>query len=235
MKKKIVVLLMIAAIGLQLSGCCMSHEWSEATCIQPKTCVKCHKTEGDVSNNHSWKMIEQEDATIFHEGYEKKKCELCGAVRESTMPVCNEFGRSVIENAGLYAISSDILEMEYKGYTNVISDLERSPHVTFAVVDLEDGNYLIHYAVRCAVFKLGSLRSGLCLVEDSNEYTELRRYVFTIDKKHGGIESYMDLDNAACDEIIDYDEYKKLVRSLPDDLQEKINHALVIVGIEKSE
>ena len=31
-----------------------THEWIDATCIAPKTCAKCGKTEGDVSNEHTF-------------------------------------------------------------------------------------------------------------------------------------------------------------------------------------
>lgn len=51
-----------------LTGCCMSHEWQEATCIAPKTCSKCGKTEGEVLA-HTWV-----EATCA----EPKHCSVCG-------------------------------------------------------------------------------------------------------------------------------------------------------------
>ena len=51
--KKIMILLLGTAISLCFAGCCFSHEWMDATCITPKTCSKCGKTEGAVSP-HTW-------------------------------------------------------------------------------------------------------------------------------------------------------------------------------------
>lgn len=36
-----------------LSGCCIRHDWVEATCEVPKTCSKCGKTEGEALG-HEW-------------------------------------------------------------------------------------------------------------------------------------------------------------------------------------
>lgn len=38
---------------LSLSGCCIRHDWVEATCEVPKTCSKCGKTEGEALG-HEW-------------------------------------------------------------------------------------------------------------------------------------------------------------------------------------
>ena len=47
------VILMVAMVALLLTGCCLSHEWADATCEEPKTCTKCGKTEGDALG-HTW-------------------------------------------------------------------------------------------------------------------------------------------------------------------------------------
>ena len=54
-----------------LTGCCLKHEWEEATCEDPKTCVKCGKTEGEALG-HEW-----EKATCE----EPKTCERCGETK----------------------------------------------------------------------------------------------------------------------------------------------------------
>ena len=46
MKKSLLIILSVLLL-LGLSGCCMSHEWADATCTAPKTCAKCGKTEGE--------------------------------------------------------------------------------------------------------------------------------------------------------------------------------------------
>lgn len=52
--KKILMSVTIMIVLVLLPGCCVRHEWQEATCINPKTCEKCGKTEG-TTLNHKWK------------------------------------------------------------------------------------------------------------------------------------------------------------------------------------
>lgn len=68
MKKTILIVLSLMMI-LALSGCCLSHEWEEADCVNPKTCTKCDVTEGEALG-HSWV-----DATCEA----PKTCSVCGA------------------------------------------------------------------------------------------------------------------------------------------------------------
>lgn len=75
MKKWICVLLLLTA-ALVLTGCCISHEWAEATCAAPKTCVKCEKTEGGPLP-HTWL-----DATCTA----PKTCEVCGTTDGEPAP-----------------------------------------------------------------------------------------------------------------------------------------------------
>lgn len=65
-KTKVILAAMIAAVSL--TGCCISHEWQEATCETPKTCAKCGKIEGEALG-HTWKA-----ATCT----EPKTCSVCG-------------------------------------------------------------------------------------------------------------------------------------------------------------
>lgn len=53
MKKRIQLGLMALGVAFMLSGCCMSHDWKEATCTEPKTCSKCGETEGEALG-HTW-------------------------------------------------------------------------------------------------------------------------------------------------------------------------------------
>lgn len=52
-----------------LSACCISHDWREATCTEPKTCAKCGKTEGE-PQGHIWTA-----ATCTA----PRTCSVCGA------------------------------------------------------------------------------------------------------------------------------------------------------------
>jgi len=69
-KKIVLVLLLLGAIFL-LTACCIKHEWKEATCTEPKTCVKCGETEG-VELHHDW---QEETCT------KAQKCSVCGSTR----------------------------------------------------------------------------------------------------------------------------------------------------------
>lgn len=52
--KRAISLIMAAVLCVaMLSGCCLSHEWTEADCENPKTCAKCEKTEGEALG-HDW-------------------------------------------------------------------------------------------------------------------------------------------------------------------------------------
>lgn len=68
MKKKIALTLaLLITLSLALTGCCLSHEWVEATCTEPKTCSKCGETEGEALG-HTWN-----DATCTA----PKTCSVC--------------------------------------------------------------------------------------------------------------------------------------------------------------
>ena len=67
MNKKLFCL--VIAVALLLSGCCISHEWADADCVNPKTCAKCEKTEGEALG-HTWA-----DATCV----DAKTCTVCAA------------------------------------------------------------------------------------------------------------------------------------------------------------
>lgn len=69
MKKKLFVLLLAIACLAMLTGCFCQHEWKDATCVDPSTCAKCEKTEGEALG-HVWMAATCETA---------KTCEVCGA------------------------------------------------------------------------------------------------------------------------------------------------------------
>lgn len=53
MKKMCSIILMFVLVASVFAGCCLKHEWVEATCEAPITCVKCGKTDG-APKGHSW-------------------------------------------------------------------------------------------------------------------------------------------------------------------------------------
>lgn len=67
--KKIIVTMLVAVLCMfALAGCGCEHEWTEATCTEPKTCSLCEATEGEPVG-HSWT-----DATCSA----AKTCSSCG-------------------------------------------------------------------------------------------------------------------------------------------------------------
>ena len=53
----------ILIMGCMLSGCCMSHEWIEATCTSPRVCSKCGETSGEVKEHEFEEANYQQPAT----------------------------------------------------------------------------------------------------------------------------------------------------------------------------
>lgn len=47
MYKKVLTLLVAVLLTCVLSGCCIIHDWADATCVAPITCTKCGKTKGE--------------------------------------------------------------------------------------------------------------------------------------------------------------------------------------------
>ena len=88
MKKYLSALLALALMAVLLTGCCINHEWQDATCETPKTCAKCGETEGEALG-HSWQDATCETA---------KTCTVCGTTEGepaehpmSWSPVVNDY------------------------------------------------------------------------------------------------------------------------------------------------
>ena len=69
--KKTVILLMLIIILLCMGGCCVLHDWTDATCTEASYCLNCGEMRGDALG-HDW----QADAGILI-------CSRCGAVDDS--------------------------------------------------------------------------------------------------------------------------------------------------------
>ena len=68
MKKRIMLIVLALACLLVLAGCGCDHDWEDANCDTPKTCVLCGETEGEALG-HDW-----EDADCVT----PKTCAACG-------------------------------------------------------------------------------------------------------------------------------------------------------------
>lgn len=73
--KKTKALIISTVVTFILTGCCMSHEWKESTCTEPKTCTKCGETEGEALG-HTWA-----EATCSS----PKTCTVCGETEGKTL------------------------------------------------------------------------------------------------------------------------------------------------------
>lgn len=74
--KRVGILLLATIVIIVLSSCGCKHEWKEATCDAPKTCVLCNATEG-VPITHQW-----QPATCTN----PKICSLCGLAEGVLLP-----------------------------------------------------------------------------------------------------------------------------------------------------
>ncbi len=127
MKKKIQAGFMVLAMSVTMTGCCMSHEWKEATCVEPKTCMKCGETEGELlehrwieascTNPRTCEGCNTTDGEALEHAWreatldEPKTCESCGltegtpnrevvlAVADSFLKAMDEVNREKIEDS----------------------------------------------------------------------------------------------------------------------------------------
>lgn len=67
--KKYIVSVLLALVAGVLSGCGHKHQWREATCIEPMTCMECGETKGEPQKWHDW-----ESATCTA----PRTCRICG-------------------------------------------------------------------------------------------------------------------------------------------------------------
>lgn len=70
MKKRLAGITVTLFLVSLLSACCINHDWQDATCIAPKTCVKCGEAEG-AALGHIWT-----EATCTA----AKTCSYCGQI-----------------------------------------------------------------------------------------------------------------------------------------------------------
>ena len=93
--KKLILFVLTITLLLTLPSCGCKHEWSEATCVAPKTCSLCGKTEGPVSSVHTWK-----DATCIA----PKTCARCG-ITEGKKASTHSYVGDKCENCGIIQLT----------------------------------------------------------------------------------------------------------------------------------
>lgn len=73
--KKILFLFIVSA-AFMLSGCC-KHEWKEATCTEPKTCILCGETEGESLGHSEGEWVTIVEPTCEETGLQTISCIVC--------------------------------------------------------------------------------------------------------------------------------------------------------------
>lgn len=112
-KKRFFALLLLTVMMVSLlTGCCLSHDWQEATCTTPKVCTKCGKAEGD-AQGHIW-----EAATA----YTHKKCSTCGEMDiAAILPfLASEHNATYNAETNELVIKSGRVSSEYDSYWEYI-------------------------------------------------------------------------------------------------------------------
>lgn len=145
MKKRVVanVVCIVMLCGV-LTGCCIKHDWQEATCTEPVTCAKCGETEGEALG-HTWV-----EATCT----EPKTCSVCGATEGEALghdmveanyqqaavcKVCGETeGEPLQADFDKYGLSCDAeLDTEYSFETTLFDDMSKTTTGRVTLSDYE--------------------------------------------------------------------------------------------------
>ncbi len=96
--KSICVLLFVVLMMLALSGLHIVHKWVDATCTEPKSCLKCEKTEGEPLGHIEGNWIVDVEPTCTEPGSRHKSCDRCGETlaTEQIETVDHSFGEWVV-------------------------------------------------------------------------------------------------------------------------------------------
>ena len=100
--KRFVLLLTAIVLSLFLFACneC-DHEWSDATCTEPKTCTLCGETDGDAKGHAYGEWIETKAKTCTENGEKTRSC-ACGNTEKSGDPRIPRYSFSRGKGCHLY-------------------------------------------------------------------------------------------------------------------------------------
>lgn len=96
MKKLIITFLFILSLALLISCGECTHEWTEATCTEPKTCSLCGITEGEPTNHALGDWVVTAPG-CEHDGSKTRSC-VCG--KESETEEIKALGHDITEHYG---------------------------------------------------------------------------------------------------------------------------------------
>ena len=120
--KKIAILFLALTVAFTLGACCLRHEWTEATCTEPRTCTVCGATEGEALG-HEWA-----EATCT----EPRTCTVCGAAEGK-------------------ALGHEWAEATYTHAATCIAcgETEGEPLNPLLYINKKDGVTITGYAIEC--------------------------------------------------------------------------------------
>ena len=89
------ILLIICSLLCCFVSCGHEHNWSNPTCITPKTCYNCGETEGNVSEHSfgSWTETKKGNCTIDSE--QKRTCQYCQYEETQTIPSSHDYSYGI--------------------------------------------------------------------------------------------------------------------------------------------
>ena len=78
MKQKIsLILILLIAFSVIISGCGCRHQWQEATCTEASVCTACQQVQGAALGHNKGEWETGEEATILSSGTRVRKCTRC--------------------------------------------------------------------------------------------------------------------------------------------------------------
>lgn len=148
--KKTAYLALALTMCLFLTGCCLSHEWADASCTAPKTCIKCEETEGEALG-HEWN-----DATCTA----PRTCAKCEETEGSALghnvvdTICT---RCTLTEEEIFFIG------EWQCYKISISDNSTFPNGNY---DAEDFRFALNSDGTCTLYFQDELHEGKWSIDD---------------------------------------------------------------------
>lgn len=126
MKKKLTLIIAMAAVAMAaLTGCC-KHEWTEATCEAPRTCSLCGKTEGEVVD-HTWTEATCEAP---------KTCSVCGTTEGE--PLGHKFSEAGYLTPAVCSVCGATGETKQSYFA------EKGLNIVDAIPETLEGPYLVY-------------------------------------------------------------------------------------------